>query len=128
MSTTNNRSGMWRIVALREILVKLRDKAFIISTVSTLALVIGGIALSTWLGGRADTKQIAVTSDAGAALAQGVGQQQHAANDKKNVEIKRAADVTAGERMLRDGDADALLTQGSDGRWQIVVKQGGTWN
>ena len=82
MSTTNNRSGMWRIVALREILVKLRDKAFIISTVSTLALVIGGIALSTWLGGRADTKQIAVTSDAGAALAQGVGQQQHAANDK----------------------------------------------
>ena len=125
MSTTNNRSGMWRIVALREILVKLRDKAFIISTVSTLALVIGGIALSTWLGGRADTKQIAVTSDAGAALAQGVGQQQHAANDKKNVEIKRAADVTAGERMLRDGDADALLTQGSDGRWQIVVKQGG---
>lgn len=125
MSTTNNRSGMWRIVALREILVKLRDKAFIISTVSTLALVIGGIALSTWLGGRADTKQIAVTSDAGAALAQGVGQQQHAANDKKNVEIKRAADVTSGERMLRDGDADALLTQGSDGRWQIVVKQGG---
>lgn len=119
------RGGAWKVVALREVMVKLRDKAFILGTLSTLVLVIGGIALSSFLGSRTETKQVAVVDDAGAALATAVGTQEHAADSKKSVEVVRAADVSAGERILRDGKADAVLSRGSDGTWQLVFKSGG---
>lgn len=132
MSTIDNhgdvrrhRTGAWRTVALREVLVKLRAKAFLVGTISTLVLVIGGIALSAFMGSRTETKHVAVTSDAGAALARAVGEQAHAADEHKVVDVKRVADVAAGEALLRSGDADAVLTQGTDGTWQLVFKQGG---
>lgn len=55
-STADARLGTWSatlLVAEREILSQIRSKAFIVSTVITLALVIGGIVLSSVLGNRA---------------------------------------------------------------------------
>ena len=65
MSTTQRQKlstwGATLLVAEREILSQVRAKAFIISTVITLVLVLGGIILSSVLGGRSvDATPIAV--------------------------------------------------------------------
>ena len=101
------RIGFWPatgLVAEREISTQLRSKSFIISTVITLVLVIGGIVLSSILGGRAaDVTQIAVVGDTPAAV-----------TAVETLEAVPAADRAEAERLLRDGEVDAaVLPDGS---------------
>lgn len=119
-----SRRNAWSIVALREMMVKLTDKAFVLGTLSTVLLVVGGAALSGWLSSRTETMTIAVTDDASAQLATTVGEVSRAADDKLLTEVKRVSDAAAGEALVRDGGADALLTKDAQGRWQLVFKQG----
>lgn len=103
MSTITNteRVGTWgatMLVAEREILSQLRSKAFIISTGITLALVIGGIILSSVLGGRAEATPIAVVGPVPATVA-----------GSELVEVTEAADRDEAEGLVRSGDVDAAL-------------------
>src|SRR5690606_7342146 len=50
----------WRIVAGREIMVKLRDKNFIISTLTTLGIMVVAFAASFLLSGQTESKTLAV--------------------------------------------------------------------
>lgn len=103
MSTITNteRVGTWgatMLVAEREILSQLRSKAFIISTGITLALVIGGIILSSVLGGHAEATPIAVVGPVPATVA-----------GSELVEVTEAADRDEAEGLVRSGDVDAAL-------------------
>ncbi len=103
MSTTvkTERLGTWGatlLVAEREILSQVRSKAFIISTAITLALVIGGIILSSVLGGRTEATPIAVVGSVPAAVA-----------DSELLEVIEVADRTEAEQLVRSGDVEAAL-------------------
>jgi ABC-2 type transport system permease protein len=106
MSTTTKTKGTqlstWGatlLVAEREILSQVRSKAFIISTAITLALVIGGIILSSVLGNRTtEATPVAVVGSVPAVVA---------ASDA--LEITDVADRDEGEKLLRAGDVDAVL-------------------
>ncbi|HIW28649.1 MAG TPA: ABC transporter permease [Candidatus Luteococcus avicola] len=115
--TTRN---AWRIVAMREMLVKLTDKTFILGTLSTLVLVIVASLLGGFLSDRTTSVDLAVTDQAGMALAQEVGRN---AGAKTHVVPQQVADVAAAEKMLLDGDADALLAKDASGAWQLTFKR-----
>ncbi|QHC58910.1 ABC transporter permease [Rathayibacter sp. VKM Ac-2760] len=96
--------GATLLVAEREILSQIRSKAFIISTVITLVLVIGGIVLSNVLGSRAaDATPVAVVGSAASSLA--------AADTLDVTEVATAAEA---EELVRSGEVDAALVPSDD--------------
>jgi ABC-2 type transport system permease protein len=101
-NTKSERVGTWGatlLVAEREILSQVRAKAFIISTVITLGLIIGGIVLSSVLGNRtADATPVAVVGSVPSAVA-----------DSDALDITEVADRSEAEKLLRSGDVDAAL-------------------
>jgi len=101
MSTTRERIGFWRatgLIAEREINSQLRSKSFIISTVITLLLVIGGIIVSSFLGGRVESTRIAVVGDVPAAVLA-----------VETLEPVEAADRAEAERLVRDAEVAAAV-------------------
>jgi len=102
MSGRQERIGFWQatgLVAEREISSQLRSKSFIISTVVTLVLVIGGIVLSSILGGAAaEATRIAVVGDVPSAV-----------SSVETLEPVEVADRAEAERLLRDGDVEAAV-------------------
>ena len=123
-ATTPEPQAAWRIVAGREIMVKLRDRNFIISTLTTLAIMVAAFAVSFLLSGQTESRTLAVTSSEGAAIAQ-----QATTGDQTTsgpfspgdleMTIDEYADVAAAEQAVRDGDADAALV-GAPGQWTLV--------
>lgn len=122
MSTPDVRLGSWeavRLVAGREVTTKMRSKAFIITTVATLVLLIGFSLVMKLVGGESDAT-VGVTSQAGAlgepikVAARQVGQ---------TVDVK-TVDEKAGRQEVVDGSLDALVIgDGSDGALRVVVKK-----
>ncbi|WP_082481237.1 ABC transporter permease [Rathayibacter sp. Leaf299] len=96
------RLGTWGatlLVAEREILSQVRSKAFLVSTVITLVLVIGGIVLSSVLGNRtAEATPVAV-----------VGSVPSAVTDSSTLEITEVQARADAEDLVRDGTVDAAL-------------------
>jgi ABC-2 type transport system permease protein len=96
------RLGTWGatlLVAEREILSQVRSKAFLVSTVITLVLVIGGIVLSSVLGNRtAEATPVAV-----------VGSVPSAVTGADTLEITEVATQADAEDLVRDGTVDAAL-------------------
>ena len=114
----------WRIVAGREIMVKLRDRNFIISTLTTLGIMVVAFAASFFLSGQTESKTLAVASPEAAAIAQ----QAIAGGDEMSgpfapgeveMDITEFADTAAAEQAVSDGDADAALV-GEPGGWTLV--------
>ncbi|GAA1646877.1 ABC transporter permease [Catellatospora bangladeshensis] len=84
-----------RIVAAREIRVKLRDKAFLFGTLFFLLFAVGGTALPPLLAG--GPPSVAVIGTAPAALT------------AADFEIHPVADEAAARALVRDGGADAAV-------------------
>ncbi len=98
---TQERIGFWSatgLVAEREILAQVRSKSFIISNAITLLLVIGGIVLSSVLGGQTETARIAVVGGAPAG-----------ASASEVLEPVEVADRAEAEELVRSGDVEAAL-------------------
>jgi len=106
------RIGFWQatgLVAQREITTQVRSRAFIVSTVITLVIVIGGIVLSSVLGGSASTEKVAVVGDVPAAIA-----------DTESFEVVAAADRAEAVRLVRDDEVAAAVLPG-DGQTGVTV-------
>lgn len=122
MSTPDVRLGSWeavRLVAGREVTTRLRSKAFIITTIATLVLLVGFSLVMKLIGGGSDAT-VGITSQAGPlaepikVAARQVGQ---------DVDVK-TVDEKAGRQQVVDGSLDALVVgDGSDGRLRVVVKK-----
>ncbi|HEX5406543.1 MAG TPA: ABC transporter permease [Pseudonocardiaceae bacterium] len=109
-----------RLIAGRELKVRLGSKAF---RIVTLIMVIVVVALCIVLklisgGSSGDTVGYTPANAAAAgqlpAVATAIGQTVH---------VKAVADDAAGEAAVRSGDLDALLTTGTNGQLTVVVKK-----
>ena len=88
-----------RLVFAREIRAKLRDKAFLFSTVSFLLILIGSIAVPALL--ESGPTKVAVTDSASAEALRQAG-----------MEVQQVADTATAEQLVRDGDVEAAVVAG----------------
>lgn len=90
-----------RLIAARELSVKLRDKTFLFSTLFFLVLVIGGTVLPAIFSG--GPTSVAASDQSAAAKLSAAG-----------LDVRAVSDDAAGEQLVRSGDVEAAVT--SDGR------------
>lgn len=88
-----------KLVAAREIRVKLRDKAFLFSTVFFLVIVVASIMLPSLLNG--GPTKVAVVDTASVSVL-----------EQADLEVRVVADTAAAEQLVRDGDVDAGVLPG----------------
>ena len=87
------------LVAERDIMGRLRSKSFVISTLITLLIVVGGIVVMGIIGSTTGGgTPVAATADAVAALP-----------DSEAIDVTEVADRAEGEQLVRDGEVDALV-------------------
>lgn len=111
----------WAIVAVREMFVRLTNRAFIISTLVTLALIIGSFGVQMLVAENANVMKVAVATDAGASIADRVGKAASAQDDSAKLEVTRAADPAAAQKLVEDESVDAALLTKGDG-WELVSR------
>lgn len=110
----------WRIVARREIVTKLTDKAFLIGTAVTIALIAGFMGVTAYLDARTSTSTVAVTP-ADADFARTLAPAVTAVDDTVKVTVLDVPDAAAAKAHLLDGTADAWLHQDGD-TWVLTGK------
>lgn len=98
-----------RLIAEREVRVKLASKSFLIATGALVAVMLLGGVLFKVIGS-SDPLEVGLTPDT-ASLASSVT----ALGGSGEVETKDVPDVEAGKKQVRDGDLDALLVETSTG-------------
>ncbi|SNS97539.1 ABC-2 type transport system permease protein [Asanoa hainanensis] len=94
-----NTSSAIRLVAARELKVKIKDKTFLISTVFFLLFGLGSAVLPAIFGGGASS--VAVADAATATTLRNAG-----------LEVTQVGDEAAAEQAVRDGDVDAAVVTG----------------
>jgi ABC-2 type transport system permease protein len=108
-----------RLVAGREVTTKMRSKAFIITTVATLVLLVGFALVMKLVGGGSDatvgvTPQVSALAAPLKTTAGQIGQ---------NVDV-RTVDEQDGRAQVADGSLDALVVDaGAGGALRVVVKK-----
>lgn len=120
-TTDTTTHSVWRLVAAREVAVKLRDRNFLVSTALMLVLVVAAIGIQLVFAGHTETKKIAVQGSAGSSIvasASALAKSADAKLDLQPVAATSAADV---EKRVTAGKADAGLLRAGDG-WRLVGK------
>ena len=112
---TTSTAGVWRVVAGREISVRMRDKGFVISAIVMAVLIVASIVLSSFLGGRPSTHTVAVVDAADRQVVRSASAVVDSLDDGSSVEAKTYDGAAAAERAVRDGDVDAALLQRDEG-------------
>lgn len=108
-----------RQVAGREVSTRLRSRSFLIVGTLMLVFVLALIGVSAFLNGRSARSDVGFTPAAARlaptlrATASGLGQ---------HVTVHQVPSVQAGERQVRGGHLDALVTTGPDGSVGVTVK------
>ena len=116
MSSTSTRTTpVWRIVAEREFMTKVRDKTFIGATVFTLLFLIGFFVVGSIIDGNSDDFDVAVVDGQDSALVQQAETLLQADNPDASITVEEVDDLAAAEVSVREGDADAALVRGDDG-------------
>ncbi|MBM6401701.1 ABC transporter permease [Phycicoccus sonneratiae] len=105
----------WALVARREVVVKLTDRAFLLGTVFTVVVIAAFMGWQAWDAGRTTTYSVAATA-ADRSMAERLATDATGVDDTVAVEVTDAADPAAARALVREGDADAWLH-----------RDGGTW-
>ncbi|MGJ7440602.1 ABC transporter permease [Aquipuribacter sp. MA13-6] len=130
MSTTTHRghggvpfAEAVRLVAGREVFVKLRDKGFLISTAVTLLIIVAAFVAPALLSGGSDDYDLAVVGDGADAVGTVLEQPDGpAAAEDVTVTPVVAPDAATAEALVTGGEADAaLLSTGSGARAQFEL-------
>jgi len=93
-------------VARREVVERVRERSFLVSTLVTLLIIAAVVVLPQVLGGDGVQRKVAVASPAGAELA--AAAQARAPALDVTIAVRRASPAEA-ERLVRKGGADAAL-------------------
>lgn len=112
----NGRRAVW-LVALREIRERGRSKAYLISTVLTIILVGGVVALPNLLGGGPTTHTIAVVGEGGedlVATADEISVQEADDGEPDRYEATTFENLAAAEAALDEGDVEAVLVDDTE--------------
>ncbi len=106
------------LIARREIGVRLESKAWRITTLVTLVVVIGFVLVMKVVSGGGPDATV------GYAGGQPVGQQITASGTATGMDIEvKQISPTAGKQQVRDGDLDAFVTVGDDGAVEVTVQR-----
>ncbi|MDO5696968.1 MAG: ABC transporter permease [Dermatophilus congolensis] len=117
--------GGWRIVAGREIGVKLTDKAWVISTIVTTLLIIGIFVASSFMGARDSRDTVAVTSPDAAQLVAGTAAGQTGPSIpglNTPLEAKTYPDDASAREAVTSGEAQYYLYAKPDGSWALFTE------
>ncbi|MFD3428929.1 ABC transporter permease [Nocardia fluminea] len=115
-------NGVWRIVAAREIAVKLRDRNFVISTVVTLVVILASLVLTGFLSSRPDKIDVAIAgSDTSVVLETANALASNAGADV-SFTARPVADRAALEELVREDEVDVGLVPADSGGWQLIGK------
>lgn len=122
MNTPTTHERAWVLVARREVMTKLTDKAFLVGTAITLLLITGFIGWQVVSENDTETYDVVATAEAleaAAVIEDGAPE----VDESVRVDVRQVGTEEEGEAALRDGDADVLLRPGSDG-WVLVGDEG----
>lgn len=106
-----NTSSAWRLVASREVDVKLRDKGFIISMIITVLLIVAISVVLSIISSKHDHDSVVVTDDKAAAIVKVAQQDLAARGSTDKTEVVRAADEAEAHRELQNDDNMVYLHQ-----------------
>lgn len=112
----------WLIVTLREVMIKVRDRSYAISTLVTLVLIVGGVVFNAFMMNRGDDFTVAVQSDSATAVVQLADEAGQADDGNVTFTAVEADSDDAAVELVRAEEADAALLQGADGAWQLTGK------
>src|SRR6476620_3324395 len=103
------------LVAWREIRERTRSRAFAISTLALIAVIVAGVIAS---GSKDETPQFkaAITGSTPSALAQTLHDRARASGAR--IDLRRYTTVAAGERAVHDGKAGVLIVNGDRLVWK----------
>lgn len=120
---TGTRPVDWRVIAQREIAVKLTDKVFLGSTAFMLVATVLAIGLSTFFSSRVEQLQVAVADPDAAALVQVADDL--AADGELGIEVEavEVGDVADAERLVTGDEVAAALLPADEG-WEVVGSNG----
>lgn len=119
---TGTRPVDWRVIAQREIAVKLTDKVFLGSTAFMLVATVLAIGLSTFFSSRVERPEVAVVGAEGVALVEAADALAREGDDTLSPRAVEVDDVAAAEAAVSDGEAAAALLPADDG-WEVVFSQ-----
>ncbi len=118
---TTSTNSVWRLVAAREVSVKLRDRNFLVSTAVMLALVVAVIGIQFVVAGQENTKKVAVQNTAASTLVGSADQLADAADASVTLKPDRVDSTQAVKDRVSSGKADAGLVRAGDG-WRLIGK------
>ncbi|KQM81008.1 ABC transporter permease [Agromyces sp. Leaf222] len=98
------------LIAGREITMRLRSKAFLISTGVLMLAVLASVVLGSLFGGQSEAAKVAV-----------VGAASSAVDGNDALEAVPVDDQAAGEQLLRDGEVDAIVAPAASDPLGVVV-------
>jgi ABC-2 type transport system permease protein len=127
--TPGTSTSAWKLVAGREIRLRLRSKAFWISTATLLLVVVAGAVLLRVLPKSAPSYTVAIGDDRSANIVAGAGPAatQLAGGDSAaaaKVTAQRVASPSAAQALAKDGSVDAALIAPAEanGPWRLIAK------
>lgn len=110
--------AVW-LVARREFVTRVRTRAFVIGTVLVLVAIAAYALFLRFIATEQSTVTLAFTPELAAVSSE---LESSARAIDRTLEIRQVPDVATGERLVRDDDADALLSR-SDGSVRLVGKE-----
>ncbi|MCP2297527.1 ABC-2 type transport system permease protein [Nocardia amikacinitolerans] len=120
MSTDFAPRGVWRIVAAREIAVKLRDRNFLVSTAITIVVIIVSLAISGFMSNRTDEIDVAVVGTGADRIVETANALAASADKKITFTARPQTDSAAVEQQVRDEDVEVGLVAADQGGWRLV--------
>lgn len=121
-SVADRPPAAWPIVAVREIVVKLTDRNFLISTASTLLIIVAALVFQGMMASRSSTASVAVVDPQAQRIVELAAATPSAGpGGSVTVTAVPRTDDAAARAALRDGSADAYLHQGTGG-WTLTTK------
>ncbi|HZI98561.1 MAG TPA: ABC transporter permease [Actinomycetales bacterium] len=112
-------TSTWRLVAAREMRVKMRDRTFLLSTAFMVLVLAASFGVSAFLANRTSTVEVAVAGSESASLV--VAAAELAERDGgTELEAVEVASVAEAEDLLRATDVDLALLPAGDG-WEVVA-------
>jgi ABC-2 type transport system permease protein len=109
----------WAVVAAREVVVRLTNRAFLVSTLITVLFIAGFSAFSVWESGRTTTYTVAVQGADGRQLVERAASAVTESDDKVAIETTQVTGEAAARALVDAGDADAWLHEGTSG-WVLT--------
>ncbi len=117
-----SRTAPWMLVASREIVVRLTNRTFLVSTLITLLFIAGYAAFAVVQSQATTTHTVAVTGADATAIVRTAGETMHAADDTVTVVASTVSGEPAAKAALTSGDADAWLHEEGTG-WVLTAEQ-----